>query len=65
MPWKVKLIFDDGEEEELDEEFETEEEAEEAGWQASSDFSQGGEYLALAGEQYSDAEVVEVETWEE
>lgn len=65
MGWKARLVFDDDETLDVDGTFSSEEEAEAAGWQASSDYSQGRDVLELAGEDYSDAEVSYIDTWEE
>lgn len=65
MAWKVRLIYSDGDSEVLDEEFDTEEAAIEAGWEASSNMSQGFDYLEEAGEDHEDVEVDEVEAFEE
>lgn len=58
MAWRAYLVFDDGEKMDLEEEFETEDDARDAAYQAASDYSQGGDYLAEAGEDYCDAEVI-------
>ena len=52
MAFRVYHEFADGSSEDmLDEVFDTYEEAEEAALQASSDYSQGGDVLELAGEE--------------
>ncbi len=65
MSWRVRINFDDGTSELVDEEFDTEEEAEEEydswleGWGA------GRDVLMLAGEEYSDKEIVDCDIWKE
>ena len=54
MAFKINMIYPGGEEEIQDEEYDTYEDAEEAAEYLCSCFSQGGEILALAGEEYSD-----------
>lgn len=58
MSFRVTIEFDDGTSEDIDEVFETEEDAEEAAMQWSSDYSQGRDYLEEAGEDYCDANVI-------
>ncbi|AOZ94953.1 hypothetical protein [Butyrivibrio hungatei] len=60
MAYKVIYNFSDGTTDELDGEiYETYEEAEREAAQAASDFSQGGDYLREAGEDYCEATIVD------
>lgn len=56
--------FDSGEEEQLEEEYDTYEEAEEAAIQWISDYSAGADVLELAGEEYGDPDGVDFEVVE-
>lgn len=64
MAWKARLHFSDGDTLDLEGEYESEEEAEKYGETSMSEYYQGGEVLALAGEDYSDDAVVEIEVYE-
>jgi len=61
MAYKVIFNMDDGTtlDDLLEEVFETEEEAEEAAAQCSSDYSQGRDYLEEAGEDFCEEEIVD------
>ena len=63
MAYKVIFNMSDGttNDELLDEIFETEEDAEEAARQCSSDYSQGRDYLEEAGEEFCEEEI---EDWD-
>ena len=63
--YKVRIDFDDGSDETLDEVFSSEEEAEAAAQQWASDYSQGGDYLKEAGEEYCKQEVIGWDIYEE
>lgn len=65
MAWKLKIFFSDGNEELVDEDFDTEEEAEEEYREWLENWDAGRETLELAGEPYSDAEIIDYEIWEE
>lgn len=61
MAYKVVFNMDDGSTEELEEEFDSIEEADEAAAQAASDYAQGRDYLEEAGRPYCEEEVID---WE-
>ncbi len=65
MGFRVSINFDDGNSELLDEVFETEEDAEAEARQWASDYSQGGDILKEAGEEYCEQEVVDWDIYEE
>ena len=65
MAWKLKIFFSDGHSYVVDEEFETEEDAMQEYDEWLENWEVGGEELELAGEPYSDAEILDYETWEE
>lgn len=54
MSYRVELFLSDGYEGYLDDVFETEEEAEEAGCNALSDYSCGAEVLEMGGHDFTD-----------
>ncbi len=64
MAWKVRLHFSDGDALDLNGEYETEEEAEKFGETSMSEYYQGNEVLAMAGEDFSEDDVDEIETYE-
>lgn len=65
MGWRLRINFDDGKSELVEDVFESEEEAEAEydswleGWDA------GKETLMLANEDYCDSEIVDCDIWEE
>ena len=66
MAYRVKITFSDGGEDELlDEVFETEEAATDAGLEWLSDFSAGADTLELMGQSYTDPDCVDFEVFEE
>lgn len=65
MAWKLEIFFDDGNSELVDEDFETEEDAMEEYREWIENWGAGREVLELAGEPYSDAEIIDYEIWEE
>lgn len=65
MMFRVSMNFDDGSSELLDEVFETEEDAEAEARQWASDYSQGGDYLKEAGEEYCEQKVIGWTIYEE
>jgi hypothetical protein len=65
MGWRLKVNFSDGSEELEDEVFESREDAEDE-WQGWLDgWGSGRETLKLAGESYSEKDLVNCEIWEE
>lgn len=63
--FKLKILFDDGSSEIVDEDFYTKEEAEEE-YQAWLDgWNEGRDVLMEAGESYSDADIEGHDIWEE
>lgn len=66
MGYRVFYNFSDGNSEDvLEEVFETEDEAEDAARQGASDYSQGGDYLKEAGEDYCEEEIIDWDIVEE
>ena len=65
MGWKLRVNFSDGSSELLDEVFGSEEEATEEFESWLENWQVGGEVLRLAGEDYSDADIVDGDIWEE
>lgn len=65
MAWKLEIYFSDGSSELVDEDFETEQEAqyEYESWLDS--WGAGQETLMLAGEDYCDADIEDCKIWEE
>ena len=63
MAYKAKLVFPDGEEIEVDGEYDSYEEAYDAGVETIGEYHQGNSVLELAGEEYSDDEP-EIEVYE-
>ena len=64
MAYRVYYNFSDGHSEDiLDEVFQTE--AEEAARQGASDYSQGGDYLREAGEDFCEEEIIDWDIVEE
>lgn len=59
MAWKAYLVFDDGDKMDLEEEFETKEQAQIAAYQTAAEYYQGGDYLDEAGEFYSESKVIQ------
>lgn len=65
MSWKLRIYFDDGTSEDVDEDFASEEEAEEEYEAWLDSWNVGRETLMLAGEDYIDADIEDCEIWEE
>ncbi len=65
MGWRLKILFDDGSEELLDEVFDTEKAAEAEFREWCDSWVEGREVLQLAGENYIDADIDDCEIWEE
>lgn len=65
MAWKLKIIFDDGTEEIVDEDFETEEAAKDEFQEWLDSWSAGAESLSNDDEWGSDANLQDCEIWEE
>ena len=65
MAWRVRVNFDDGTEELVDEEFETREDAECEEQEWYEGWSVGRDVLEYADEEYSDADIESIEIWEE
>ena len=65
MSWKLKIIFDNGTEEIVDEDFETEADAECEYQEWLDSWGAGRETLQLAGEEYCDYDIEDCEIWEE
>lgn len=65
MGWRVRINFDDGSSELVDEIFDTEEDAQRECDSWLENWEAGRETLMLAGEDYSDANIEECEVWEE
>ncbi len=62
--YKLKIYFSDGNIEDVDEEYETEAEAEADFMLWLESWDAGGETLELAGRPYSDAEIIDHEVYE-
>ena len=65
MGWRLRINFDDGTSELVDDVFDTEEDAEREYESWLENWSAGGETLMLAGEDYSDAGIEDCDIWEE
>ena len=65
MAWRLKLIYDDGTDEIVDDVFETEEDAERDYDAYLDNWAAGRESLKLAGEDYIEADIEDCEIWEE
>lgn len=65
MGWRLKIYFDDGDSELVDEVFDSEEDAEDEYDSWLDSWSAGAEALELAGEDYSDASITDCDIWEE
>ena len=65
MAWKLKIYFTDGTSEIVDEDFDTEQDAENEYESWLDSWNAGRETLSLAGEDYSDADIEDCEIWEE
>ena len=65
MGWRLRIYFDDGTEELIEDVFDTEEAAKAELRDWLEGWAEGGEVLQLAGEPYSDAEIEEWDIWEE
>ena len=65
MAWKLKIYYSDGSSEILDEDFETEQDAQDE-WESWLDsWNAGKETLMLAGEEYDDSDLEDCEIWQE
>lgn len=65
MGWRLRILFDDGSDELVDEIFATEEEAEAEYDSWLDSWSVGTETLMLAGEDYVDADITDCDIWQE
>ncbi len=65
MAWRLKILFDDGTEELVDEEFKTEQDAQDEYDSWLDSWGAGRETLMLAGEDYCEADIEDCEIWEE
>lgn len=65
MGWRLKIMFDDGSEELVDDVFVTREAAAEEYREWIENWDEGREVLQLAGENYIDADIDDCEIWEE
>ena len=65
MAWRVKVNFDDGSEELVDDEFETKEDAECEEQEWYEGWSIGRDILDDAGEESSDKDIESIDIWEE
>lgn len=65
MSWKLEILFDDGTSEVVDEDFETEEDAEEEYDLWLEGYSAGREVLELAGESYCEHNIEDCVIWED
>lgn len=65
MGWRLKIMFDDGSEELLDDVFDSKEAASEEYREWIENWDAGREVLQMAGENYIDADIDDCEIWEE
>lgn len=65
MAWKLEIFFSDGHSELVDENFETEEDAIQEYEEWIENWGTGRDVLELAGEPYSDADIIDYDIWEE
>ena len=65
MGWRVRINFDDGTSELVDDVFDSEEDAESEYDSWLENWGAGKETLMLANEDYCDAEIVDCDIWEE
>ena len=65
MAWKLNINFSDGSSELVDEDFRTRREAEAEYQEWLDNWEVGKETLMLAGEDYSDADIVDCDIWKE
>ncbi len=65
MAWKLEIHFSDGSSEVVDEDFETEQEAQDEYDSWLDNWNVGRETLMLAGEDYTDADIEDCDIWEE
>ncbi len=65
MGWKLKILFDDGSEDLIDEVFDSEEAAQAEYDEWLEGWSAGRDVLRLAGREYSDKNIEDCEIWEE
>ncbi len=65
MAWKLKINFSDGSSELVDENFKTEQDAQNEYESWLDSWNAGKETLMLAGESYSDASIEDCDIWKE
>ena len=65
MSWRLRIFFSDGTSELVDDEFDSEEEAQEEYRSWLENWAAGRETLMLAGEDYVEADIDDCEIWEE
>lgn len=65
MAWKLEIHFSDSSSELVDEDFETEQEAQDEYDSWLENWNAGRETLMLAGEDYIDADIEDCDIWEE
>lgn len=65
MSWRLRINFDDGSSELIDDLFETEEDAQDEYESWLENYGAGRDVLELAGEDYSDADIIDCDIWEE
>lgn len=65
MGWRLRINFDDGTDELVDEVFDSKEEAQDEYDSWLENWGAGRETLMLAGEDYSDADIEDCDIWEE
>lgn len=65
MAWKLEIYFSDGTSQEIDEDFETEQDAREEYESWLENYGVGQETLMLAGEDYDSATIEDYDIWEE
>ena len=65
MAWKLRINFTDGSSELVDEDFSTEEDAQDEYQEWLDSWGAGRETLMLAGEDYIEADIEDCDIWEE
>lgn len=65
MAWKLEIYFSNGNSEVVDEDFETEQDAQNEYDSWLENWNVGKEHLMYAGEDYVDADIVDCDIWEE
>ncbi len=65
MAWRLKILFDDGTDSLLDEEFDTEQDARNEYQSWLDNWAEGRETPMLAGEDYDESDIEDCEIWEE